>query len=141
MGTKKDDITASVTELEQTPWEAVGVSKQEWDITGVPEFLRRKEPSCIPQPVMPKHIHSLGQTPRPPAPVPFVGEETGSKIGLESYSKGDEFARFRVDPDEIEQQIKLEADRRWREWLPTKLSRHRPRKSWYEKQVRKEFYK
>jgi hypothetical protein len=45
-----------------------------------------------------------------------------------------------VDPDEIERKIKTEADRRWREWMPTKTDRKRPRMSVLIRQVRKEFY-
>lgn len=51
-----------------------------------------------------------------------------------------DFAHFRVDPAEIETKIATEADKRWRNWMPTKTDRKRPRKSAYIKQVRKEYY-
>jgi hypothetical protein len=43
--------------------------------------------------------------------------------------------------EELETSIKVEADKRWRNWMPTKTDRTRPRKSTYIKQVRAEFTK
>lgn len=156
MGTKKDELTAPVTEPEQPIWETFGVSKDNWDAMEIPDFLRCEKAPCTPQLITPV------STPFPVShhrvPVSIAGQKTGNESGQKALLKGDEFEKpkvnglevllkdnefekFRVNPDEIEQQIRIEADRRWREWLPTKTSRRRPRKSWYEKKVRKEFYK
>lgn len=71
-----------------------------------------------------------------------IGETSStSPPSSASIPSSDEFAKFRVDPAEIETKINREADRRWRAWVPTKEDRTRHRKSWYVKQVRKEFYK
>jgi hypothetical protein len=77
----------------------------------------------------------------PIAPVsPAVPGDGGSAGSESAISLTTDFEKFRVDPQEIETTIKREADRRWREWLPTKESRKRPRLSWYVRQVRKEYY-
>jgi len=59
---------------------------------------------------------------------------------LQTPAPSEPFDNFRIDPAEIESQIRIEADRRWRNWTPTKESLTRPRKSVFIREVRKEFY-
>lgn len=138
MGTDEIEVTAAVTEPRRLePWEAAGMTKDLWDALEIPTFLLRGHPDCKVSASPPAWPTS--RTPTAPAPAAPVSD--GSSSGESSKPPGTlDFSQFRVDPAEIETKIKAEADRRWRNWMPTKEDRTRPRKSWYEKQVRKEFY-
>ena len=141
-------VTAAVTVDEPRklePWDLACLTKAEWDALDIPTFLRRGHPDCAVSTI----IYVSPPPSKPPVPAPlvsgYVGGPTGTGSSFESAqfttlgATGD-FSQFRVDPDEIEQKIRLEADKRWRNWMPTKTDRKRPRKSWYMKQVRKEYY-
>jgi hypothetical protein len=131
------EVTAPVT-----PWERVGLTKDVWDALEIPEaFIRRDTPVGPSVSVMAKERKTTA-SPIAPGASGSVGGTTGlsEKSLTQLTHKTDEFAKFRVDPDEIERMIRAEADRRWREWLPTKTDRKRPRLSAYVKQVRKEYY-
>ena len=85
---------------------------------------------------------ALCRTCRPPQEQPLlvVGETEPPASVVRDVAPADGFAQFRVDPEEIEVKIRLEADRRWRQWTATKEHLTRPRKSYFLRQVRKEFY-
>lgn len=134
-----EKVTAPVT---QTPWAAVGLSEEEWNGLEIPAFLRRTAPTLI----APSTPTSTPSTPKS-ATVPDAAASAGSTSG-ESTSvpttagaTGGMFDQFRVDPEEIERKIKAEADALWRNWMPTKTDRKRPRLSTYIKRVRKDYYK
>lgn len=130
-------VTAPVTRSPPTAWEQVGLTEEEWNGLEIPKFLRRTEP-----------VASVSTTPlgSPPATVPAAAASAGTPSGPPSSPvtvsgvTGGMFDQFRVDPEEIESKIRHEADRRWRAWVPTKEHLSRPRKSYYLKEVRKEFY-
>lgn len=121
--TEPEKITATVTPepTEEDPWKDLEI----------PPFLRR---------VAGKTTEIVG-----PARAPAATSSAGGPSGPTSDTKvipglTGAFDHFRVDPNEIESKIKQEADRRWRAWVPTKEHLSRPRKSYYLKQVRKEYY-
>lgn len=118
-----EKVTAPVTPPTEDPWAHLEI----------PEFLRRTDPVVAPGPT---HAHA-----------PIANTSGGAKSGTGQVSTHGvmagatgNFEQFRVDPEEIESKIRHEADRRWRAWVPTKEHLSRPRKSYYLKQVRKEFY-
>ncbi|MDE2106831.1 MAG: hypothetical protein KGL39_56975 [Patescibacteria group bacterium] len=65
---------------------------------------------------------------------------TPKNQAAEIRPSADVFDKFRVDPAEIETRIKVEADRRWRNWTPSREHLTRPRKSFFLREARKEFY-
>lgn len=153
MGT--NEVTAAVTadaggaepERVQEPWERVGMTKADWDMLEIPAFLQRRGSECPTSgPNLPSAKHPDGPTPCPqtsataPAAAACDGNTSGNATSTSIVGATGDFMQFRVDPAEIETKIKTEADRRWRNWVPTKTDRKRPRKSWYEKQVRREYY-
>ncbi len=88
----------------------------------IPEFLRRA--AAIPPARTGVPITNTIADYKPTDPLPaFVGE----------------IVRAVIDPKEIlRRKIEVEADRRWRSWLPTKHCNKRPRLGTFRKQVRKE---
>lgn len=111
----------------------------------IPTWLLRGHPDCVIGRPQPTASAQAGSTPTPQMNVtaPDAGASAGSTSGSAPSTTPagiDEFSRFRVDPDEIESKIRHEADRRYRDWTPTKAQPKRPRKSVFERQVRKEFY-
>lgn len=127
MGT--EEVTAAVIE----PWQRVGLTKEQWDDLEIPGFLRR----CDNDPVRATTAGHMASKKSPTEPVAAAAPAVDTTGGLPS---GIDFAQFRVDPDEIERKIRAEADIRWRNWVPTKTDRKRPRLSTYVRAVRKEFY-
>lgn len=156
-----EEVTAPVTpRAPPTPWETVGLTEDEWKNLEIPGFLRRtsgKKPSpsstsAAPPPTARSDALPTPGTSCPDAPASTASSPAGKTPGTPSRPEiekptappsttKDEWQCFRVDPDEIETKIKVEADRRWREWMPTKESRKRPRLSVYIRRVRREFYK
>lgn len=51
----------------------------------------------------------------------------------------DEFAQFKTDLYDPEKDIRAEAERRWRSWIPTKTDRKRPQLRTMIKRVRDEW--
>lgn len=140
----EDFVTAPVTEAPrpQTPWEAVGLTEEEWKDLEIPKFLRRTDTtekvSPAPSARAPATAaaasagNTSGETTSAPTKTPPVTAMPGATGNFE---------QFRVDPEEIESKIKAEADRRWRNWKPNRKDLDkRPRLSTFLKQVRKEFY-
>jgi hypothetical protein len=134
-----ETVTAAVTEDEprvQTPWEIVGMDEKTWRSLEIPAFLRRTDTTV-----------KVSPAPIAPAPVPAAAASAGTPSGATTKSEPATnmgvtggFEHFRVDPEEIERKIKAEADALWRNWMPTKTDRKRPRLSTYIKQVRKQYY-
>lgn len=97
---------------------------------GIPDFLKRAPtpanlaPGDIQRPIVTADGNTTdaetAPSPESPQPKPFEN--------------------FRVDPAEIETKIQVEADRRWRNWQPSREHLTRPRKSFFLREVRKEFY-
>lgn len=136
------EVTAAVTPL--TPWEAIGMDKDTWDQLEIPAFLRRSTTGSASS--TPPGTRSRPKSATAPAVGASGGEVSGSRLSAPTVSgmtgtASMDFSQFRVDPTEIETKIRQEADKRWRNWMPTKESRARPRLSTYIKQVRREFYK
>ncbi len=135
---RRDKITAPVTE--QPP------AKDPYDFSDFPDmpemFLRNPDNTFkwkSPTTVAPKT--SAPATASAPSAASPGGETSGMPSSMPSGSPGGGFDQYRVvSPDEINTKIKQEADRRWREWMPTKTDRKRPRLSTYVRQVRKEYY-
>lgn len=148
MGTDEIEVTAAVTEPRKLePWEIAGLTKEMRDALEIPAFLRRGDPACTVGQSQPSARSPARPMPPPPTPATAAaaavsgGSSSGSKPNNNPGVTGTfDFNQYRVDPAEIETKIKSEADRRWRNWMPTKEDRKRPRRSWYERQVRKEFY-
>lgn len=136
-------VTAPVT---PTAWERVGMTEEEWNALAIPpQFIRTgpSPPTSLANATAPaaasgggkrngsaSNAKTLNSTP-PTAPAPIIA--------------ADPFAQFKtVTPDDIERQIRREADRRRREWMPSKgdkkENRKQPRLSFFIRQVRKEFY-
>lgn len=130
------EITAAVT-----PWSAVGLSEDLWNDLEIPPFLRRTE-ATLTAPSTPTSTVS----PPKAATAPAAGVSGGYTSGVNTPAPnpagltGGMFDQFRVDPEEIEAKIKREADALWRNWIPTKEDRKRPRLSTYIKRVRKTYY-
>lgn len=128
------------THRAMTPWEIAGMDEETWNGLEIPAFLRRTEvtltapstPTSTVSPTAaapaPAATASVGVTSGPPSSPTTVSGATGG------------FEHFRVDPEEIERKIKTEADVLWRNWMPTKTDRKRPRLSTYIRQVRKLYY-
>lgn len=132
-----DAARAEVTEpvTLPSPWEIARLTEQQWNDLEIPAFLRRTD--TTPSEARPAPTKNA---PTPPAVGSAGGPSGGSSSTAAAGITGGMFDHFRVDPEEIESKIRHEADRRWRAWVPTKEHLSRPRKSYYEKQVRKEFY-
>lgn len=135
-----EKITVTVT---PTPWAAVGLSEDEWNGLEIPQFLQRRTEPTLTAPTTPISTPSTPSVATAPAAAASVGGTSGgttdapNPVGL----TGTMFSQFYVDPEEIERKIKAEADQLWRNWMPTKTDRKRPRISTYLRQVRKSYYK
>lgn len=123
-----EEVTAPVT----GPWVAVGMTEEEWRTLSIPDFLIRRASAPKPAPV-PDASACVGLASGPASNTPSTAAT--SPTGLTGG-----FEHFRVDPQEIERKIKAEADRQWREWMPTKTDRKRPTKRGLIKRIRKEYY-
>ncbi len=142
-------VTATVAEpegmtLRLTVWEEAGfVTKEAFDALAIPEMFLRNPDNTFKWPLtqsLKTHI-PIEKARSLAAPVPSAAEPDGSKNGSTSKSRSeDEFSHFKIDHSAIEAKIKKEADKRWRNWMPTKTDRTRPRLSTYVRLVRKEFY-
>lgn len=134
---EEEKVTAPVT-----PWAAVGLSEEQWNELEIPAFLRRTEPTLT-APSTPTSTVSPAKAATAPAADASAGFTSGESTSESSPAgvTGGMFDQFRVDPAEIEAKIKREADALWRNWVPTKTDRKRPRLSTYIKRVRKEYYK
>lgn len=134
-GTEPERVTATVT------WPHVYTSPLVFELN-IPTFLWRGDSRC-PAPVPPT-IAAAPASPTPNTPTaataPVVSTSAGTTSGDTpgpSPAGHMDFSRFKVEQEDIERQIKREADRRWHQWEGP----HRPRKSTVLRQVRKEFYK
>ncbi len=148
---KAEKITATVTPHEPEPPVAAEIKPPE-PYPEIPEMFLRNPDNSFKWPLVKKPSSGTssktGTTSSAltrsatSATAPGASPTSGGQSGTEPSSpiETDEFSKFRVSPDEIASKINKEADRRWREWMPTKTDRKRPRKSWYVKQVRKEYY-
>lgn len=103
---------------------------EEDDKLGIPDFLKRA-------PDTPKN---QAAEIREPSVTASGNEATPVVPEVISAPSADVFDKFRVDPAEIETRIKVEADRRWRNWTPSREHLTRPRKSFFLREARKEFY-
>lgn len=128
-----EKVTAPVTEPTEDPWAHLEI----------PPFLRRVEGSkTLTAPSTPTSTPLTQKSATAPAAAASAGSTSGATTGATTLAgaTGGMFDQFRVDPEEIESKIRHEADRRWRAWVPTKEHLSRPRKSYYLKQARKEYY-
>lgn len=127
-----------------------------WDPHAIPPFLRRETTATAGTTTKKTRSGCApGSTPSPSVNAPAAAVSAGKTSGRASKpetptstgdpsaasSTSDLFSQFKtVTPEDIERKIRHEADARWRAWMPTKTDRHRPRMSFYIRQVRKEFY-
>lgn len=137
------DFTGPSVEPEKVTAPVTAPTEDPWAHLEIPPFLRRVEGSKTPTaPSTPASMPSTPRSATAPAAAASAGATSGVNTGATMLAgvTGCMFNQFRVDPEEIESKIRHEADRRWRAWVPTKEHLSRPRKSYYLKQVRKEFY-
>ncbi len=133
----EEPLTEPVTRPKPTAWEEVGLTKAEWDGLDIPPMFIRTEEG------------DRGKREKRDADRRQSLVEASAKVqqagvletGTQSVEE-DHFAKYRVDPDEVERKIIAEADRLWRDWVPNKKDLDkRPRLSAFVRRVRKDYYK
>lgn len=138
-GKPAGEITAAVTDAPNQ-----GLTVPSDDGLEIPKFLLRNADGSFTFPgALAGDVSASGPEPATGDGGASVAQSQSDDVAPPEPEPTDEFARFRVDPSEIETAIQQEADRRWRNWTPTKgeAKLTRPQKRAFVRDVRAEFRK